>query len=81
MTRQPRRFVGHFYKVFKGQAQFGARGQCAADFPRVMTGVFDLTWAEYDSLMNYNHKTLRNAHREHASANTKKIIDALVIEM
>ena len=25
--------MGHFYKVFKGQAQFGARGQCAADFP------------------------------------------------
>ncbi len=53
----------------------------AAYLGRVMTGVFDLTWAEYDSLMNYNHKTLRNAHREHASANTKKIIDALVIEM
>lgn len=52
----------------------------AAYLGRVMTGVFDLTWAEYDSLMSYAHKTLRNAHREHASANVRMIIDALVIE-
>ena len=52
----------------------------AAYLGRIMTGAFDLTWAEYDSLMSYTHKTLRNAHREHASANVRKIIDALVIE-
>ncbi len=50
----------------------------AAYLGRAMTAVFDLTWAEYDSLMNYTHKTLRNAHREHASANSIETIDALV---
>lgn len=50
----------------------------AAYLGRAMTAVFDLTWSEFDSLMNYTHKTLRNAHREHASANAKKTIDALV---
>ncbi len=50
----------------------------AAYLGRAMTAVFDLTWPEFDSLMNYTHKTLRNAHRDYATTNAKKIIDALV---
>ena len=50
----------------------------AAYLGRAMTAVFDLSWAEFDSLMNYTHKTLRNAHRDYASANAKTIVDALV---
>ncbi len=53
----------------------------AAYLGRVLTGIFDLSWAEYDSLMNYTHKTLRNAHREYASANVRNIIDSLETDM
>ncbi len=78
--------IAHWFAMAIGHGIIGSdnngitvkRTSDAAYLGRAMTAVFDLTWAEFDSLMNYTHKTLRNAHREYASANTVTIIDALV---
>lgn len=81
--------IAHWFAITIGHGVIGSddngitvkRTSDAAYLGRAMTAVFDLTWAEFDSLMNYTHKTLRNAHREYASANAKKIVDALVDRM
>ena len=67
MTRQPRRFVGHFYRVFKGQAQFGARGQCAADFPRTAEIV--------------GHTVTWNRTKHYALANIALVGEAILLAM
>lgn len=78
--------IAHWFATAIGHGIIGSddkgimvkRTSDAAYLGRAITAVFDLSWSEYDSLMNYTHKTLRNAHREYASANTVKIIDAMV---
>ena len=78
--------IAHWFATAVGHGIIGSddkgimvkRTSDAAYLGRAITAVFDLSWSEYDSLMNYTHKTLRNAHREYASANTVKIIDAMV---
>lgn len=49
----------------------------AAYLGRIMTAVFGISWSEFDSIVNYQHKTLRTAHWEHASQNARATVDTL----
>lgn len=49
----------------------------AAYLGRIITSIFGITWAEFDSIVNYPHKTLRTIHWEHASQQARSIIDLL----
>lgn len=49
----------------------------AAYLGRAMTSIFRMPWSDFDSIVNYQHKTLRTVHREHASQNTQTTVDAL----
>ena len=52
----------------------------AAYFGRIMTSVFGISWSEFDSIVNYHHKTLRTSHWEHASQNARSIVNTLANE-
>lgn len=49
----------------------------AAYLGRAMTSIYGISWAAFDSIVNYRHRTLRTAHWEHASQNARTTIDAL----
>ena len=53
----------------------------AAYFGRIMTSVFSISWSEFDSIVNYHHKTLRTSHWEHASQNARSIVNTLANEL
>lgn len=53
----------------------------AAYLGRIMTAVFDISWSEFDSIVNYHHKTLRTTHWEHASQNARSIVNTLANRM
>lgn len=49
----------------------------AAYLGRAMTSGFAMSWSEFDTIVNYRHRTLRTAHWEHASQNARASVDAL----